>query len=81
MPGVHYEDGSSLPVRLAPLLSCRWISNCVGMRNQKYFMLFLLYVAIDETLAFIMTIRFVNARMDKFQVLLSPSLEGRCIGT
>lgn len=53
----------------------------MGMRNQKYFMLFLLYVAIDETLAFIMTIRFVNAKMDKFQVLLSPSLEGRCIGT
>ena len=51
------------------------------MRNQKYFMQFLLYVAMDETLALIMTIHFVKARWLKFQVLLLLSVHRRDTGT
>lgn len=33
---------------------CRWINNCVGARNQKYFILYLLYVHMGEVFACIL---------------------------
>ncbi|KNB45836.1 hypothetical protein JH06_0512 [Blastocystis sp. subtype 4] len=46
---------------------CPWISNCVGARNQKPFMLFLLYVSIGETIAIIMTIMYCRFYSSKFK--------------
>ena len=53
---MYFENGSSLPVVfsfLCIILSFRWINNCVGAKNQKYFILYLIYVFIGEVFAVI----------------------------
>ena len=37
---------------------CPWINNCVGMRNMKYFMLFLLYNSTYSFVVFTITLAF-----------------------
>lgn len=39
------------PYLVSIIISHRWINNCVGARNQKYFILFLIYVHMGEVLA------------------------------
>lgn len=60
---------SSLSV-LSSFLSLmyRWISNCVGVRNQKYFSLFLLYVILDETIALLLTGYYIHYYRPIFNV-------------
>ena len=54
------------PFPLRCVLICSWISNCVGARNQKPFMLFLLYVALDELLAVLMTVKYFIFYVDRY---------------
>ena len=40
---------------------CPWINNCVGLRNMKYFMQFVVYVGLaSATLSILMFISFYN---------------------
>lgn len=48
----------------------RWISNCVGVRNQKYFTQFLFYVIVDEALAMIMSFRYFIYYKGRFIVII-----------
>ena len=68
MSEVYPEDGPSLPVWLFLQFNCSWISNCVGARNQKPFMLFLLYVGLAEGMAIVMTIKYCIFYKRRFQV-------------
>ena len=60
-------------------LMCRWISNCVGVRNQKYFTLFLLYVILDETIALLLTGYYIHYYRPVFNVSFFHSYHSRNI--
>lgn len=54
---------------IVPRVWPSWISNCVGARNQKPFMLFLLYVGLAEGMAIVMTIKYCIHYKRRFQVM------------
>lgn len=62
MRRLYSEDGSSLSVVPIALLHPRWINNCVGARNQKYFILYLLYVHFGEVLAILLGCSYIYQR-------------------
>lgn len=47
------------PLYLSIVLIPRWINNCVGARNQKYFILYLIYVHFGVVLASILGCGFI----------------------
>lgn len=57
-------------------LQCRWINNCVGARNQKYFILYLLYVHMGEVYACILGCCRIFILRSYFHVSILPCVNG-----